>query len=457
MEKKVHEKIKAFIDQHQLISSGDELVLGVSGGADSMTLLYYFFLHQNLYNVTLKVAHIHHGLRQAADLDAQLVQAFCEQHEIPFFRHDCNIKELAKMHKLSEEEAGREERYNFFISLLNGSGKIVTAHNMNDQAETMLMRFMRGTDIKGLSGILPKRGNIIRPLLCLTREEIEAYCKEMNIPYRDDETNFKTIYTRNKIRLQCIPYIKEELNPSIIPVLARQGELYREEDEFLTLHTKTLFETCCKKQEGKMVLKLSELVSMHTYMQKRVMLMAIEELIGRKDITSNHIESCIKLINFQVGKEIHLPYGLIVKRDYENVVLTIKSVEEIGTYCIDLKEGRQVITEAGLTIEIRKYQSERINQNNENIYTKYIDYGKIKNGLQIRTRRTSDYIKLKGGSKKLKKLFTDDKISKTIRDTLPLIADGNEIVWVIGNRLNIDYYITEQTDEILEIKILKGR
>lgn len=454
MEKEIHEKVKAFINKHQLIRANDELVLGVSGGADSMMLAYYFFLHQKEYQITLKVAHIHHGLREAASLDAQLVEDFCVSRQISFYRHDCDVRSLAKAKKISEEEAGREERYNFFISLLNPNGKIVTAHHMNDQAETMMMRFFRGTDIKGLAGIKPQRDRIIRPLLCLTREEIEAYCKEMQIPYRDDETNFKTIYTRNKLRLQCIPYIKEEFNPSIVEVLGRQSELYREEDEFLSLHAKALFNECQIVENEQIQLDIERFSKLHVYMQKRVMLLAIEEMVGRKDITSLHLESCIKLITMQVGKEIHLPYGLIVRRDYHKILL-FKESKSVA-YSAPLTLGLQYIEEADLTIELSIVPKERINQNNENIYTKYIDYGKIKDRLQIRTRRSSDYIKLIGGSKKIKKLFTDDKISKNLRDTMPLIADGNEIVWVIGNRLNIDYYITEYTNEILEIKILKG-
>lgn len=455
MEKRIHEKVKAFIKKHKLIEPGDELVLGVSGGADSMMLVNYFFLHQEEYEVKLKVAHVHHGLREAADLDAELVETFCTAHHIPFFRHNCDIRVLSKEKKVSEEEAGREERYNFFISLLNSNGKIVTAHNMNDQAETMIMRFIRGTDIKGLAGILPKRAQIIRPLLCLSREEIEDYCREMKISYRDDETNFKTIYTRNKIRLKCLPYIREELNPSVVTALFRQSELYQEEDDFLKRHAKELFESCKVERQELLGLEIEKLVHFHSYMQKRVVLLAIESKVGRKDITSNHVESCIQLLNQQVGKEVHLPYGLIVKRDYNQILFT-SEIEKVS-YCEHLKEGKQYIAEADLTVQIARVSKERINQNNENIYTKYIDYGKIKNGLQIRTRRASDYIKLRGGSKKLKKLFTDDKISKTIRDTLPLITSGNEVVWVVGNRLNIDYYITEHTDEILEIKILKGR
>ena len=479
MERKVHEKVRAFIEKHELIKAGDELVLGVSGGVDSMMMLFYFYLHQKDYHITLKVAHVHHGLRESAELDAKLVEAFCMEKGIPFFRHDCNIKAVSMERKLSEEEAGREERYNFFISLLNDGGKIVTAHNMNDQAETMLMRFVRGTDIKGLSGILPKRNQIVRPLLCLTRQEIEAYCKEMDIPFRDDETNFQTLYTRNKIRLECIPYIKEYLNPAIISSLGRQSELYREEEEFLSLHAKKLYKKCVVYVRDEIHIDLEFFKQQHVYMQKKIMRLAIDEMIGLKDISHKHIDSCIELTKLPAGKEVHLPLGLVVRKDYHMMVLSVlvqkgkkaakdKSNEKIESskellenakqtktmFCIDLIEGKQYIKEAGLTIELCKIPVKRINQNKENIYTKYIDYGKIKNGLQIRTQRSLDYIRLKSGSKKLKKLFTDDKISKAIRDTLPLIADGNEIVWIVGNRLNANYYITEHTEEVLEIKIL---
>ncbi len=322
---------------------------------------------------------------------------------------------------------------------------------MNDQAETMLMRFVRGTDVKGLSGILPQRERIIRPLLCLTREEIEAYCKVQEVKYRDDETNFQPIYTRNKMRLECIPYMKDHFNPALIKVLGRHSELYQEEEDFLSEYTKELFESCTINHKDYFVLSEEKMQKMHRYMQKRVILMGIENLVHIKNITSKHIESVLELLLMQVGKEVHLPYHLIVRKDYEGLVF-IKATKKVE-YCISLHEGVQFIREPRLEVEIRRVSRERINQNNENIYTKYIDYGKIKNGLQIRTRQSSDFIKLTGGSKKLKRLFTDDKISRTIRDTLPLIVDGNEVVWIIGNRLSTNYYITDDTKEVLEIQI----
>ncbi len=146
--KDIHKKISDFIDNNNLINKNDELILGVSGGADSMMMLHYFYTYREYYEITLKVAHIHHGIRDSAEIDAKLVEDTCNKYDIPFFRHNCNIKELSKERGLSEEEVGRQERYSFFISLSNLNAKIVTAHNMNDQAETMLMRFFRGTDVK---------------------------------------------------------------------------------------------------------------------------------------------------------------------------------------------------------------------------------------------------------------------------------------------------------------------
>lgn len=461
MERQVHEKLNAYITKHQLISNGDELILGVSGGADSMMMLHYFFTHRKAYGISIKVAHIHHGLREAAEEDAKLVEKVCKAYGVPFFRHDCQIAKIAKESKVSEEEAGRTERYNFFISLLNEKSKIVTAHNMNDQAETMLMRFVRGTDIKGLSGIAPKRQQIIRPLLCLTREEIEAYCDEVQMPFRHDETNFKPIYTRNKMRLIGIPYIREHFNPNIIQSLGEHSEIYQEENDFLESYTDHCYLECSSKEANRIKIRKSNLNSYHSYLQRRIFMRAISELIGSKDITLKHLNSCATLLELQVGKVIHLPQGVWVRNDYEDIVFEIQS-EEVKAYCYKLEMGTTCLEEMSMQVQLRMItltqykEKQRINQKNENNYTKYIDYGRIKSGLQIRTKRPGDYIQLGNGTKKLKKLFTDDKISKDLRDTMPLIADESEIVWAIGSRLNTKYYVTDSTKEILEIKILKG-
>ncbi len=458
MSKKIEYKLQQYIKQHELLQNGDEVIIGVSGGADSMMLFHYLYTHREKYGIHIKVAHVNHGIRQAAEGDAVYVEEVCKKWQVPFYRHDCNIKDLAKERQLSEEEAGREERYNFFISLLNHNGKIATAHNMNDQAETLIMRFIRGTDIKGLGGISPKRGEIIRPLLCLTRAEIEAYCKAYELPYKDDHTNFLPIYTRNKIRLQCIPYIEKEISQGVIRTLGQHSELYQEEEDFLKQHTETLFKECnnasTDTNTNVIKLNLEKLKTYHRYMQKRLIHLTLYKLTGKgKNITSKHIEAILSLVNGQSGKEVHLPYETVVARQYETLIFKKDEAVKKEVYCYPLSLGKHYIKELNLEVELRILSNERNHQKSENIYTKYIDYGKMKSDFCIRTRQPYDYIRLASGSKKLKKLFTDDKVPKAERDSVPLIATGDEIIWVVGGRLNTDYYITDKTTQILQIKV----
>ncbi|MDF2877128.1 MAG: tRNA(Ile)-lysidine synthetase [Clostridia bacterium] len=450
----IENKVKNFIKEYNLIQSGDCLVVGVSGGADSMMLLHFLYTHQSYYDVQIKVAHVHHGMRAEAEGDALFVKQMCEAWNLSYYRHNCDIKELAKTYNVSEEEAGRTERYNFFISLSNNSSKIVTAHTMNDQAETLIMRFLRGTDIHGLGGIPPIRDTIIRPLLCLKRVEIEAYCKEYAIAYRDDHTNFMPIYTRNKIRLECIPYIEENINENVVSLLGGHSHLYREHEQFLKEYTKNLFEKCTVQTNQGLIISLKLFEKYHPYIQKRIILLGIQVLNKTiKDITLKHLESVLGLIKLQSGKKVSLPYRITAIRQYDEIIINYEGMEATG-FRYDIKIGTIQIPELKSKLLLKIVPKQTINQKNEKMYTKYIDYGKIKDGLQIRTRLPQDYIMTAAGTKKLKKLLIDDKVPKILRDSLPLIADGNEIIWIVGSRLSTSYYITEHTEEVLEIQIM---
>ena len=225
-------------------------------------------------------------------------------------------------------------------------------------------------------------------------------------------------------------------------------------------HTKACFDKCSTTQNGQVILNAEMMLTYHSYIQKRIFMMALEALSGSKDITLKHLRSCEELLSMQIGKEVHLPYGLQVKKDYQGII--IGSSEKQEGYCYNLDKDELEIPTKGMKIQLVKMskneyiKKQRIYQKNENNYTKYIDYDRINNGLQIRTRQSDDFIELGQGRKKLKKLFIDDKVSKALRDSMPLLADGNEIVWVVGHRLNTRYYITDCTKQILEIKILKG-
>ena len=456
MIKQIEEKVKKYIEDNELIQYGDTIVIGVSGGADSMMLLHFLKTYKDFYHIKLKVAHIHHGIRKEADEDRDYVKEVCRTWNVPCFVHHCNIKELAKIKKISEEEAGRIERYNFFISLTNPHDKIATAHNTNDQAETLIMRFLRGSDIKGLRGIMPKRSNIIRPILCLTRKEIEAYCVAKNIIYHDDHTNFETVYTRNKVRLTCIPYIEKHMNPNVVQTLFEHSELYKEEEDFLESYIEDVFKEVVKHEKDKLIINIKCLKKEKVYIQKKLIYKCLESYIGHsKDITMQHIKSVIELMMMQNGKKICLPYQTIVYKAYNELIIYKEEKEKFSNYKYTLEMGINKIEAFNIQIQMKCVSRKTFEQSKENMYTKYIDYDKIRDSLRLRTRQVEDYIVLKNGSKKLKKFYIDEKIPQYKRDLLPIITDGHEVVWVLDSRLNINYFVTDLTENILEIKVVK--
>lgn len=451
IEQKVHNHIR----EHHLLNQGDTLIVGVSGGADSMMLLDFLCKYQNDYGIDLKVAHVHHGLRDEADADEAHVAAYCRERQIPFYSTKINIKNIANEKKLSEEEAGRIIRYEYFTSLTNPCDKIATAHTMSDQAETLMMRFFRGSDVKGLAGIPVKRERIIRPILCLTRDEVETYCRINNLAYKIDETNLKPIYTRNKIRLHCLPYIKDNFNANIEETLYQQATLYKEQSDFVAIYVERFLKEHATYEENCIKIGIKKLEKEAIYIQKKVIYESIIRLSKTaKDIGYKHVQQCIELLNSQTGKQTHLPYGVMGLKQYEDLILKRQKEQNKEVYNDTLEEGINDLGQLRARCILTLHEFKTIEQTTQNRYTKYIDYDKIKDNLQIRTRKTGDFITLKNGTKKIKKFFIDEKLPKEKRDNWPLIADGQEIVWVIGSRLNSKYFVTEVTKKILEIKYI---
>lgn len=456
MLKQIEDKVKSYIHQNKLITKGDTIIVGVSGGADSMMLLHFLNKYKDYYHIKLKVAHVHHGIRLEADEDKEYVEAMARQWHIPCYTHYCDVKKIAKDRKMSEEEIGREERYNFFISLTNENDKIATAHNTNDQAETLIMRFIRGADIKGLGGILARRGSIIRPILCLTREEIEYYCTVNHIEFHTDHTNYETIYTRNKIRLECIPYIEKNINPNINLTLFEHSQVYQEQENFLESYTEDVFSRIVQVKDQEVEINIEGLQKEKIYIQKRILYKSLSIIIGHsKDIGLKHINQMIELISMNNGKKICLPYNCIVYRNYEVLTIAMESKGVFSNYEYTLQMGINNIEALDMKIAMSVVTRKTFEQSQQNMYTKYIDYDKIKDNLCLRTRRKEDYIVLNNGSKKLKKFYIDEKIPQHKRDSWPIITDGQEVVWVLDSRLNVNYFVTDQTVNILEIRVIK--
>lgn len=450
------------IKKYDMIQDSDCIVVGISGGADSVSLFHFLCNIQSQYNLTLVGVHIHHGIRGIdADSDADYVEQLCKSYNIKceIFRYDIH-KEAVEL-KVTEEEAGRIIRYKVFAQVLKkyDANKIAVAHNMNDQSETLIMRLFRGTGLRGLTGIPPIRDNIIRPLIQCSRESIEQYCQENNLEYKKDYTNDMNIYTRNKIRLQLIPWIKENFNPSIIYTLSKMSMLLQEEEDYIEGQAKLAYKLCTVSQNNKKVqLSINALKNYPDVIKKRVIRIALQYL--RKDlhdIELTHIVEAIKLINKDTGKKINLTEGIIIEKQYSVLCFYMNNKKINKNYCYNINlNGELYIEEANLYIKSEiKYKdcANFFGEKSNNLCTKVFDYDKINDNVNIRTRLAGDKIYLKGsGTKKLKEFFIDIKLPREQRNTIALLAAGENIIWVLGHRTSGAYDIDENTKTILCIQ-----
>lgn len=297
-----------------LIQDGDKIVLGVSGGPDSMCMLDMMreLKEEKNINFEIYVAHVNHMIREEAIDDEKYVQNYCLKHNIEFFVKRADVQKIANDKKIGTEEAGRKVRYDFFEEVLQktGSNKIAIAHNKNDKIETIIMHLLRGSGLSGLKGIEPIRDNkYIRPLIECERQEIEQYCENRKLQPRIDKTNFENEYTRNKIRNIVIPYIKKEFNPNIIQTLSRLSEVATDESNYIDLQTQKIYnKLLIEKKDKQIILKLNEFNQQENVIQKRLVLKTIKELNGSTDrIEKVHIEDIIKLCNNNIGNKYLTP------------------------------------------------------------------------------------------------------------------------------------------------------
>ena len=298
-------KVKETIEKYNLIDKDDKIVVAVSGGPDSISLLD--ILYKLNYNIC--VAHVNHGLRENAIIDQKFVEDFCNKRNIPCFVKQIKLKELKV--KMTLEEAGRKERYDFFYEIMKNQkcNKIATAHNSNDNAETVIMNIIRGSGVSGLKGIEPIRDNVIRPLIEITRKEIEAYCKENKLNPRHDESNDEDIYTRNKVRLKVIPYIEENINSNVVNNINRLSSIVLEEEKYIEKEAEKAYNECLiASEENRNVYNLKKFNSLDIVIKKRLIKKFIINLLGNaKDIEKIHIDDIVKLCDKNIGGKFLMP------------------------------------------------------------------------------------------------------------------------------------------------------
>lgn len=311
MKNKVLETIK----KYNLIENGDKLVLGVSGGPDSISMLNILNeIRQDdkvKLNYEIVVVHINHMIRKEAVDDELYVKEYCDKRNIDFYSKSIDVKKLANTNKIGTEEAGRNVRYKFFNEILEktSSNKIAIAHNKNDNAETMIMNIMRGSGISGLKGIEPKRGIYIRPLIECEREEIEKYCEKNKLNPRIDKTNFENEYTRNKIRNIVIPYVKKEFNPNLINTLKRLSDLVKEEEVYIEKQVLDIYNNIVIEQkENEIILDLKKFNVQEKVIKSRLILYTITRILGTSQgMEKIHIEDIIKLCSNNIGNKYLTP------------------------------------------------------------------------------------------------------------------------------------------------------
>ena len=322
------EKILNTIKKYKMIEKGDKVVIGVSGGPDSMSLLNCLNNLKERLDIELYVAHVNHMLRVEADEETEYVKEFCKKINIESFYKKVDVEEIAKELKIGTEEAGRNVRYEFFEDVAKrvGANKIATAHNSNDNAETVLMNLIRGTSVMGLKGIEEIReGKFIRPIIECSRDEIEQYCKNKNLKPKYDESNKENIYTRNKIRNLLIPFIQKEFNPNVIDSINRLSRLATEQEKFIDKIVQNKYKEILVESidnanvESKkcklIILDLKKFNILDDVIRSRIILYAISIVYGKTNgIEKVHIDDILKLCGNNIGNKFLMPKkGLYIK------------------------------------------------------------------------------------------------------------------------------------------------
>lgn len=469
-------KMMAFMSEFHMIGPGECVVAGVSGGADSVCLFDLLLALREQIPFTLSVLHVNHGIRSDAGEDAEYVEELCRKHHVAFTLIEEDVPAYAAAHRLGEEEAGRRLRYEAFErvnrQLYGGAAKFAVAHNQNDRAETVLFQLFRGSGLRGMCGMRPVQGNVIRPLLCVTRKEIEAYLLQRGIAYRTDSTNESDDYARNRIRHHILHYAEKEICRGSTEHISRTSDMLMQAADYLDAQTNEAYAACVEEDGAACCRSLDISAKMfaplHPYLKGSLIHHCFSRLIpSARDIASVHVDSVCALFDKQVGRGLVLPYGIAARRTYRGV----RMEREDGSEKEESRDDAEVLLEGergevcfgGYRFSFRVFSCEGKKEILETIpknnCTKWFDYDKIKKSVAVRYRRTGDdlVINAAGDVKSLKKYMIDEKIPSAERARIPLIAEGSRVLWVAGYRISESYKVTADTKRVIEIYMSGGK
>lgn len=450
--KKIEEKVLTFIDEKNLINPNDKILIGLSGGPDSVFLLYFLHKFSKGLKISLGALHINHLLRgKEADDDEKFCRALTQQLGIKYYSIKKDTSSLAVKKGYSIEEAGRIIRYKEFekFSLKYKYSKIATAHNSDDNAETVLLNLIKGAGLKGISGVPFKREKIIRPILVLTKKEIISYLESNKIKYRIDISNLDDNFERNFLRNKIIPQIQDKLNPSLIKSIFKSSEVFKEINFFLTKQVQKLYYNSVKKNIDSVSISLSALKSIDDELLSEFFRYVLEKKFTYQ-LSFDECKKIVTLFHKQTGKSISLSTGIKIFKERSQLVLTKSKNRDFVP--VKLKVGQSFIINNSL-FHIKKVTEAKINDKKQNV--EFINAEKIKNGFTLRRWKDGDKFVPLGmkGKKKISDFLNEQKLESYKKREQLILENDNKIVWVVGLRLDDRFKILPDTKEIYKLWI----
>lgn len=429
-----------------MLKPGDRVVISVSGGPDSVCLLSILHALSAELKISLHIAHLDHMFRGKESSDeARFVDNLARKMGIHATIEHIDVPAFCSAHGLSPQVGAREVRYSFLnrVAQATGAIRIATGHTATDQAETFLMRLLRGAGTAGLSAIPPVRGNIIRPLIESTRDEILEYLRAASITFVTDPSNAKSLYMRNRIRLELMPVLKQ-YNPRIEETLASEAGLLRDEDEATTVYLETVMQCILTKDKDVVTLMRDKFNALPLAFRRRIFrtstttvgLKPSEMSLAQTD------EALAFMTTSQSGRSLSLPGGLTLGREYDQFIISAAHVPQNFSYVLTLP-GTTIIAELGMAVETQLMEKRGVYPAGENnLWQAMFDYDKISPFLTIRNRRPGDTFcpsGMGGRSKKLQDYLVNKKIPRRLRDRIPLLYSGADLIWVVGFRTDFRF------------------
>ena len=457
----MEEKVISFIEKHNLLPAGEKLVVGVSGGADSVCLLHLLAWHQKCLQTELQVAHLDHQLRGAeSNADAKYVSELAHQLGLPVTMEQAEVRAYQVKRRCNLEEAAREVRYSFLARVAKkiGTNRIAVGHTRDDHTETVLMHLIRGAGTTGLRGLEPRsemmvegqKLEVIRPLLAITRQEAADYCQKYQLMPRSDSSNLSLAFFRNRIRLELLPLLRK-YNPNFDEAIWRLSQIARDEVSFIQEQAQKLWAEVAEEQNGAIYLDKAKINALPQAVQRQLVRLAVSHFLGEvRDIEAEHIEAMLNLIP-KPGKRLNLPRGLVFATEYSQLILKTGEAPPCPFPSLarefPLHIPGETILPGWRVIAI--VSKERSTEKDE--LAACFDFNKTGSRLVVRGRKLGDRFQPLGMSelKKLQDFMVDAKIPRLWRDCIPLVCSQEQILWIVGWRIDDRVKVTEATNEVL--------